>query len=637
MDAVWRHHWFRSARSPGVALVAFIVLLGVGGYLLTSTTIRRDQDEAAARRAQIEAVHTQEVLGRARAYVAGLADVLAGEPRPGQARFARWARGTAAGVGLNDVMWVQQVPASGRRRYERLRGVTITRLTAEGRFVRAPAASSFLPATFTSRTRPELRPGVDVTSFPALRAAIDDPATIFAVGASAPGALGAEPGFYLLQAATFARGPGSRGYLVAFVPRGWFLTTLGGDPRSLAITEDGRRIEGQLGSVRGTARFELLGRDWRIDVGREPPSGLQSLLPWLALVWPFAAAAVVVPIGRATTLRRRAQRDVERIFDLSLDLMSIVGFDGRFKAVNPAFEQTLGYSREELVGRLFTDLVHPADVEAARERFAAVVRGAAGDPFENRYVCSDGSDRWLQWSSRAVPEQGAVYSTARDVTERRVLDDELRQAKGIAEARGAEQAALRRVATLVAREASQAEVFTAIAEETGQLFGTEQIEIMRYEELHSAVVVASSGALREVLPVGSRQRLGGENLVTRVFANSRPSRLDDYDAASGPIGEAMRSAGVRSAVGTPILVEGRLWGVMVAATTHDQPVPPESESRLGAFTELMATAIANTEARAEVQRLAEEQAALRRVATLVAEGAPPSTILDAAAGEMQIR
>src|ERR671935_943776 len=119
MGRVSRHSWFRSASTASVPLLALIVLLGVGGYLLTSTTIRHDRDAAAERSAQVEAVHAQEVLGRARAYVAGLGEVLAGESQPDQARFARWARATSASVGLNDVMWVDRVPASERARYER--------------------------------------------------------------------------------------------------------------------------------------------------------------------------------------------------------------------------------------------------------------------------------------------------------------------------------------------------------------------------------------------------------------------------------------------------------------------------------------------------------------------------------------
>src|SRR3954468_12946071 len=132
MDGVSRYSWLRSARSPGVLIVGLIVLLGVAGYLLTSTTIRHDRDEAAEQRAQVETVHAQEVLGRARAYVGGLADVLAREPEPGQARFARWAGATSTSVGLNDVFWVEPVAAADRRRYERRRGARITRLTRSG-------------------------------------------------------------------------------------------------------------------------------------------------------------------------------------------------------------------------------------------------------------------------------------------------------------------------------------------------------------------------------------------------------------------------------------------------------------------------------------------------------------------------
>ncbi|MEA2293545.1 MAG: hypothetical protein QOE86_1184 [Solirubrobacteraceae bacterium] len=640
MEGVSRHSWFRSARSPGVPLLALIVLLGVGGFLLTSTMIRRDRDAAAERRARVEAVHAQEVLGRTRAYVAGLADVLAREPVPGQARFARWADATSASVGLNDVLWVERVRSSERRRYERLRGVPITRLTASGRLAPAPAARSYLPATFTSQTRPELRPGVDVTGFPALDDAIRDRARIFAVGASRPGALGRESGFYLLQGASFARGRDSRGYLVAFVPRGWFSTTLGGDPRRIAIREDGQRIEGQLDSVHAGANFEMLGRQWRIDAGPEPPSGLQSMLPWLALAWPFAVAGIALPIGRATTLRRRAQGEVERLFELSLDMIGVLGLDGRFKAVNPAFQRTLGYPLQDMLDRPFSDFVHPDDLDASREAFTAVLGGDELTQFENRYICADGSERWLQWSSRALPEQGVIYSIARDVTERRRIDAELREAHRTAEARGAElqvraaeQAALRRVATLVAREAAQPELFSAIAEEIGQILGTEEIRMLRYEDDGSGVVVGAS-ARQDAFPLGSRQELEGDTAAARVLRTQRTARIDDYGTASGPLADTARSAGVRAAVGAPIIVEGRLWGAIVAGSTHDEQLPPETESRLGEFTELMATAIANTESRARADRLADEQAALRRVATLVAQAVQPAEIFTAVSDEV---
>jgi PAS domain S-box-containing protein len=624
MDGVSRYSWFRSARSPGVLLVALIVLLGVGGYLLTSTTIRDDRDGAAARRAQVEAVHAQEVLGRARAYVGGLAEVLAGEPEPGQAEFARWAGATSASVGLNEVLWVERVPASERGRYERLRGVPITHLTATGRSVPAPPASSYMPATFTSETRPELRPGVDVGRFPGLGAAIRDRARIFAVGASRPGALGSEPGFYLLQAATFARGPGSRGYLVAFVPRGWFTTTLGGDPRRVAISEDGKTIEGALDSVQASAGFEMLGRNWRIDVAREPPSGLQSLLPWIALAWPFAVAGIAFVIGRAITQRRRAQREVERIFEMSLDMICIAGFDGRFKAVNPAFERTLGYSPEELLERPLLDFVQPDDRQRTSDVFADILSGNEVTQFENRYICKDGSERWLQWSSRSIPDQKVVYAIARDVTESRRITGE--------------QAALRRVATLVAEGVEPSELFTAVTREVAHLFADVDPSlvpsVIRFDPGPEFVLVgAAKGELER--EVGSRYGPTELFVSTRVLRTGATARVDEgeLDQVGGRDAELLRREGFLHQVGSPIVVEGRPWGAITINSAS--PLPSDAGERLENFTELVATAIANTESREGLRKLADEQAALRRVATLVAEGRAPGAILDAVTGEME--
>ena len=189
-----------------------------------------------------------------------------------------------------------------------------------------------------------------------------------------------------------------------------------------------------------------------------------------------------------------------------------------------------------------------------------------------------------------------------------------------------EQAALRRVAMLVAREAPQAEIFAGIAEEIGQLVGADYIRMVRFEDDRMAVVVASAGVNADALPGGSRVALGGNDAISRVFRTGRPARIDDYRTASGPIAQSTHAMGIRGVVGTPILVGGRLWGAMGAGTTQLQPLPPETESRLGQFTALMATAIANTESHARAERLAEEQAALRRVATLVAKESPPAEL-----------
>jgi predicted ATPase/GAF domain-containing protein len=198
-----------------------------------------------------------------------------------------------------------------------------------------------------------------------------------------------------------------------------------------------------------------------------------------------------------------------------------------------------------------------------------------------------------------------------------------------------EQAALRRVAVLVARAAPPEEVFAAVAEEAGELLGVDTAVLGRYDPQDAVMVVGawtSSGAAAPT-PVGSRLPLGGQNAATLVFRAGQAARFD-YADTSGVIGDiAIRDWGLRSSAGVPIRVEGRLWGVLVVALTREELLPADAEARLSGFTELAATAIANTQARTELHSSAEEQAALRRVATLVAEAAPPERVFAAVTEE----
>jgi GAF domain-containing protein len=197
-----------------------------------------------------------------------------------------------------------------------------------------------------------------------------------------------------------------------------------------------------------------------------------------------------------------------------------------------------------------------------------------------------------------------------------------------------EQAALRRVATLVARGVPSDEVFAAVTEEAGKLLSAEYAGLGRYESDGTMTIVAGSGRRGDEVPVGRRWSLGGKNINTRVFETGRPARIDDYADASGPLGDTAREYGIGSAVGTPVIVEGRLWGVMAIYSTPDQPLSAGTEAGLARFTELVVTAIANAESRAELARLAEEQAALRRIATLVARGVPPEGVFAAVTEEV---
>jgi signal transduction histidine kinase len=197
-----------------------------------------------------------------------------------------------------------------------------------------------------------------------------------------------------------------------------------------------------------------------------------------------------------------------------------------------------------------------------------------------------------------------------------------------------EQAALRRVATLVARGVPPPEVFAAVAREVGLLLGVEWTHMARYELDGTSIGVAGWSPAGDAIPVGTRVNLEGESVGGLVLRTGRPARTHDYEHASGQAAALARERGLRASVGAPIVVDQRLWGVMMAASKGDRPLPVDAEARIAAFTELVATAISNTEARTQLGRLAEEQAALRRVATLVARGVPQSELFAAVTEEV---
>jgi signal transduction histidine kinase len=208
--------------------------------------------------------------------------------------------------------------------------------------------------------------------------------------------------------------------------------------------------------------------------------------------------------------------------------------------------------------------------------------------------------------------------------------------RGAADSLAEEQAALRRVATLVARGAAPEEVFAAVSAEAGRVLGTDHTSMIRYGPNGAGTIVGAWTTTGTPGPVavGDQVPLGGSNLSTLVFETGRSARIDDYAAASGPAAALARAWGIRAAVGVPITVEGRVWGVMTAVSTSEQPRPADDEARLAAFTELVAAAIADAQARVELRGYAEEQAALRRVATLVARPGRSDEVFGAVSEEV---
>lgn len=130
----------------------------------------------------------------------------------------------------------------------------------------------------------------------------------------------------------------------------------------------------------------------------------------------------------------RALQHYDRFFELSFDLLCVVGFDGYFKLLSPSWERTLGWSLEELLSRPMLDFVHPDDREATTVEAARIAKGAITISFDNRYRTKDGLYRWLYWSAVPDMEQSVSLAVARDITERKRVEEELREAKDSAEA-----------------------------------------------------------------------------------------------------------------------------------------------------------------------------------------------------------
>jgi signal transduction histidine kinase len=150
----------------------------------------------------------------------------------------------------------------------------------------------------------------------------------------------------------------------------------------------------------------------------------------------------------------------------------------------------------------------------------------------------------------------------------------------------------------VARAATADELFAAVTEEVGRQLHAEFARMAHYEPDDSITFVAAWPMPDDAFPIGSNWKLEPESVTGKVWRTGRPARIDDYQSVSGPLGHIARKTGMRSAVGAPIIVEGRVWGVMAVGLPRTYPA--DTEARLAAFTDLLSTAIANAESRSEL-------------------------------------
>ena len=165
----------------------------------------------------------------------------------------------------------------------------------------------------------------------------------------------------------------------------------------------------------------------------------------------------------------------------------------------------------------------------------------------------------------------------------------------------AEQAALRRVATLVAGDPDAGRLFEAVCEEVGRVLGVESTNITRFEDDGTQTAVgawAAGGA--PSFPPGENAPLDGETVSGKLVRTGRPQRVDDYAGVRGELVKRLRAMGIKSAVGAPVKVAGGIWGGIIASSGRPHAFPEVAENRLADFSDLVTAALANVDAREQL-------------------------------------
>lgn len=343
-----------------------------------------------------------------------------------------------------------------------------------------------------------------------------------------------------------------------------------------------RLLELRMPTADGTRRMQL-----RL-IPEAGPDGAPRLVTVQATDMTAAAATDPSPPGENSAFRALVEDSPDPIVRIDDDL--------RISFVNLAFEEATGRPASAYLRRTIAETGVPGDVAV---RWEAGVRAtlAHGDRFalDFRYRTPDGP-RWF--SARLLPERDAdgrvahVILHCTDITER--------------VNREAEHAALRRVATEVAREGDLAEISRIVAQESALLLSATGSAVYRFESEGVATCVAAYPAAAPDEDVPATMSVSGLTATGRTAATGQPARVDDYREV--PADDSVREvleAGLRSGIAAPLMVGGRLWGALAAGSERPNAFGEAEERRLAAFAELAAIAVANAAARAELAHLAD--------------------------------
>ena len=299
--------------------------------------------------------------------------------------------------------------------------------------------------------------------------------------------------------------------------------------------------------------------------------------------------------------------------ETTMSLVCVLDRDGRIRLFNDACERVTGFSRDEVIGGDARDFViPPEEVEAFGEVLAYVWSTGLSSPQVGHWLAKDGQRKLIAWSNRLMPSEDGggsalLVTTGIDLSASTPTADDS-AFEGDPEAKLAEvgrlaqeQRALRRVATLVASEASPERVFTAVSEECARVLEVDASAVFRYEGDDTATIVgrhSRADAAADAFNLGMRLPAGEDTGIGRVLKTGAPARIHDYAERPGVIADSMRQMNYRSSVSAPIVVAGILWGAVGIASA--EPLPADTEARLGAFCELVSLAVASAQAREDL-------------------------------------
>jgi PAS domain S-box-containing protein len=286
--------------------------------------------------------------------------------------------------------------------------------------------------------------------------------------------------------------------------------------------------------------------------------------------------------------------------------MWVVDRDGLIRFANPAALAALGYvSADELFGRHSHETIHyehPDGTPYPAAECPMLLPQTTGEVVKSDldwFLRRDGSMFPVSYVSvpLEMPDgRGAVVAFT-DIEDSMRAERVLREHDALLAAR---EGSLRRIAALVAGGAASTEVFAAIAREVAGVLGVSLVAVWRYESDGTGTVVGAWSEPPDLLEAGSRWSLDDTVIIARVRETGHPARSDELTDVHGTVADIVREAGIRSAAGAPIVVDGDVWGVMAAGGAEGERLPDRIEERLAKFTELVATTISNSASRDEL-------------------------------------